>query len=251
MSCSVSGRFTLLPAGECECRNFYHFECIRTWHLTSTTCPTCRGPISKLLDFVLQDTQKLLPRGLNPKNSDPLDYVKCDICERSDGPDASFLLCTTCPDKAGCHLSCFGLDSLPTWDYHCRSCVILGKAPNPPPPRLYHELSPPPPPFKMKPEPQPLPPVLASAASKDPKPHKCDFCNKGFEYKSGVTRHRKTHLNLKEFQCPSCEESFNRKDTLKDHQLIHLAEKPFGCSKCGFRTSHRNSIRRHKNSCKA
>ena len=57
------------------------------------------------------------------------------------------------------------------------------------------------------------------------KEHKCEYCGKEFRRKDNLTRHVKSHLNLREFPCTECSKAFNAKPDLKNHQKIHAAKR--------------------------
>ena len=57
------------------------------------------------------------------------------------------------------------------------------------------------------------------------KEHKCEYCGKEFRRKDTLTRHVKSHLNLREFPCTECDKAFNTKPDLKNHLKIHAAKR--------------------------
>ena len=77
------------------------------------------------------------------------------------------------------------------------------------------------------------------------KKHKCEYCGKGFRKKNNMTRHVKSHLNLREFQCTECGKAFNAKPDLKSHQKIHDSKRTHDCRFCGKLFSRKSNMDRH------
>lgn len=74
----------------------------------------------------------------------------------------------------------------------------------------------------------------------------CPICRKGFEIKSYLTIHLRTHNTEKSFKCsiPMCDRRFKAKQALVDHENRHLGRK-YMCEVCG-KTLTRKTFTRHK-----
>lgn len=90
----------------------------------------------------------------------------------------------------------------------------------------------------------------AAAACKSLR-HQCKFCNKSFDYPSGLVRHERVHTGDSPFECSICCRTFKQQSTLATHFRVHTKEMPFecphqGCDRC-FR--HQTSLKRHALKC--
>ncbi|XP_030051738.1 zinc finger protein 93-like [Microcaecilia unicolor] len=61
---------------------------------------------------------------------------------------------------------------------------------------------------------------------------KCLECDKCFNKKASLQRHKMTHMGKKLFKCSECDICFYYKGNLEMHKMIHTGEKPFKCSEC-------------------
>lgn len=62
----------------------------------------------------------------------------------------------------------------------------------------------------------------------------CKICNKSFSEKGNLTKHLKTHEEVKSNNCTICGRSFTLKAQLVLHlKRVHLQEKSFICELCG------------------
>ena len=66
----------------------------------------------------------------------------------------------------------------------------------------------------------------------DSKRFKCDVCMKGFNHKSNLTKHYRTHTMEKPFACQVCDRKFALKHQLVRHQATHSEIRSFKCSIC-------------------
>ena len=71
-------------------------------------------------------------------------------------------------------------------------------------------------------------------------------CNKKFTTKTLLHLHKQRHSSLKSFGCIKCDKRFKTKSDLIEHQSTHSSEKSFGCDKCDKRFKTYLSIRNHK-----
>lgn len=61
----------------------------------------------------------------------------------------------------------------------------------------------------------------------------CEICGKGFQIKSYLATHMKTHQSADNaFKCTTCGLALKSKDALINHENRHLGLKPFGCTQC-------------------
>ena len=67
------------------------------------------------------------------------------------------------------------------------------------------------------------------------RPFACDFegCSWTFPTQSKLSRHKRTHSDVKKFKCPSCDKAFNRSEHLQQHLQAHKAAKNDGDLKSG------------------
>ena len=78
------------------------------------------------------------------------------------------------------------------------------------------------------------------------KEFKCAQCDKKFSGASSLSRHIKTHSNIKPFKCDECEKVFSRLSSLKRHKNSHTAEKPFKCQVCGWSFIQNSDLKIHE-----
>lgn len=63
--------------------------------------------------------------------------------------------------------------------------------------------------------------------------HKCNVCSLAFSKKSNLTRHHRTHTNLRPFECDECGARFKHKYYVATHRLAcHSNEHRFECWLC-------------------
>ena len=77
----------------------------------------------------------------------------------------------------------------------------------------------------------------------------CVHCNKQFDRRADLSRHKDTHTVLKKnFRCDLCGSTFSRKDTFLRHTKIeHSTEdKKLVCYPCGIIFSRNDNFSRHK-----
>ena len=61
----------------------------------------------------------------------------------------------------------------------------------------------------------------------------CPTCGKGFQCKSYLRVHQRTHSNVKPYPCITCGQNFKSKQSLINHTNRHLGVKPYMCDICG------------------
>ncbi|XP_038209042.1 uncharacterized protein LOC119830201 isoform X2 [Zerene cesonia] len=88
----------------------------------------------------------------------------------------------------------------------------------------------------------------------------CDICDKAFNIKSGLQRHKDTvHNKVAEFKCEYCPERFGSIPKLARHVRTHAGERPYPCKYCDksflksqhytrhLRIKHRDNMRLSRN----
>ena len=76
--------------------------------------------------------------------------------------------------------------------------------------------------------------------------YNCDICDKVFNDKSNLRRHKIIHSGEKPHACPVCHKTFARTSVLKKHQKIHTGDKQFRCNKCGKGFICATTLQRHE-----
>lgn len=75
--------------------------------------------------------------------------------------------------------------------------------------------------------------------------HKCDVCNKSFNYAGDLIRHNRRHTGEKPYQCELCVRSFSHNSNLVRHKRIHTGEKLYKCHECNKSFSDSSHLVRH------
>ena len=76
-------------------------------------------------------------------------------------------------------------------------------------------------------------------------PHKCDLCDKRFQFPNKLKQHREKHL--KKYKCEKCDEELETWTALKRHRekLHPIVPKMHQCSSCSYRTTSKPILSRH------
>ncbi|XP_055944529.1 PR domain zinc finger protein 12-like [Argiope bruennichi] len=77
---------------------------------------------------------------------------------------------------------------------------------------------------------------------------KCVICHKGFNSRSNLRSHMRTHTQQKPFKCDVCQRRFSQSSTLRNHTRLHTGEKPYKCSTCRSSYSQLAGLRAHQKS---
>ena len=84
----------------------------------------------------------------------------------------------------------------------------------------------------------------------DPKPYKCQTCNKCFANSSYLSQHARIHSGIKPYKCNICERRFTQLCHLQQHIRTHTGEKPYKCQHpgCGKAFSQLSNLQSHSRS---
>uniref|UniRef100_A0A8D8I2B6 Zinc finger protein 835 n=1 Tax=Culex pipiens TaxID=7175 RepID=A0A8D8I2B6_CULPI len=78
--------------------------------------------------------------------------------------------------------------------------------------------------------------------------HFCGHCYKGFQYKSGLSKHLLVHNGLKPHKCETCGKSFSQKVNLDIHLRKHTGVEPlrkFSCPVCEKKCIRLSELKQH------
>ncbi|XP_063545387.1 zinc finger protein 93-like [Cydia strobilella] len=78
------------------------------------------------------------------------------------------------------------------------------------------------------------------------KRHICEFCNKEYKYRAGLTNHIRTHTGAKPYSCNICPKTFSDCAVLVRHRRMHAGLKPHVCDICGKKYSEKYLLKNHK-----
>ncbi|XP_035786402.1 zinc finger protein 135-like [Anopheles albimanus] len=77
----------------------------------------------------------------------------------------------------------------------------------------------------------------------------CQYCNKGFHFKSARQRHELIHTGAKPYVCDICNRRFSQKVNLRSHMMIHSGKKrikPHVCGQCDASFDRLSSLLIHQ-----
>ena len=74
----------------------------------------------------------------------------------------------------------------------------------------------------------------------------CNQCGKCFRHKGNLNQHKITHTGIKAFKCNYCNRCFGHKGHLNEHKRIHTGERPFKCNQCNRSFSRAGILQQHK-----
>ena len=74
---------------------------------------------------------------------------------------------------------------------------------------------------------------------------KCTVCGKSFSSTGNLSRHMRTHSDVRPFPCPHCPKRFRQNAHLKKHVRTHTGEKPFECEYCGRKFTQKVTLIGH------
>ncbi|KAH6946740.1 hypothetical protein HPB50_014816 [Hyalomma asiaticum] len=77
---------------------------------------------------------------------------------------------------------------------------------------------------------------------------KCVVCRRGFNSRSNLRSHMRTHTLEKPFACKFCGRSFSQSSTLRNHLRLHTGERPYKCLVCQRAYSQLAGLRAHQRS---
>ncbi|WP_330924244.1 C2H2-type zinc finger protein [Candidatus Sororendozoicomonas aggregata] len=67
----------------------------------------------------------------------------------------------------------------------------------------------------------------------DDRPFVCEMCGSAFKWQRVLVDHLKTHADVADFKCTVCDKTFKTHTGLAHHKKIHSAIRPHKCNKCG------------------
>ncbi|XP_066993964.2 zinc finger protein 62 homolog isoform X2 [Anabrus simplex] len=74
----------------------------------------------------------------------------------------------------------------------------------------------------------------------------CTSCGEEFPNSDSLSRHVKSHSEVKPYCCFHCGKTFTEKCNLKVHLRIHTGERPYSCEQCGMQLRYQKDVSDHK-----
>ncbi|KAG8192600.1 hypothetical protein JTE90_015233 [Oedothorax gibbosus] len=90
--------------------------------------------------------------------------------------------------------------------------------------------------------------ITALTEEDPPRKAVCVLCQKGFNSRSNLRSHMRTHTRHRPFGCGVCGKKFSQSSTLRNHTRLHTGEKPYKCTKCRRAYSQLAGLRAHQKS---
>lgn len=90
-----------------------------------------------------------------------------------------------------------------------------------------------------------LPTTIEMNQSESIVKYKCDICDKSYNTKAVLRKHRKIHGNGLEFRCNLCSKGFKDTEELEKHNRVHLGLRPHSCQFCSNTFSEEGSLKTH------
>ncbi|KAH9403489.1 hypothetical protein TYRP_015383 [Tyrophagus putrescentiae] len=75
--------------------------------------------------------------------------------------------------------------------------------------------------------------------------HKCTVCSKSFTLFFQLKTHQLVHTGVRAHKCATCFKSFKTNGDLKTHQIVHSNSRPFHCTMCQQTFKHKSSLKSH------
>ncbi|XP_047514710.1 zinc finger protein 714-like [Pieris napi] len=72
-------------------------------------------------------------------------------------------------------------------------------------------------------------------------------CTYNTNNSSNMSKHRRTHSQIKLYQCDQCTFSTKFSNSLNVHKRLHTQEKPFACHNCDYKCNSSSNLKKHLN----
>ena len=85
-----------------------------------------------------------------------------------------------------------------------------------------------------------------ASLSKGKKKYQCKMCDKSFEVKTSLYRHKIIHKDDNPYKCITCSKAFSNKVDLNRHERIHTGERPYKCKCCSRAFTTTSEVKNHE-----
>ncbi|KAH9387804.1 hypothetical protein TYRP_009001 [Tyrophagus putrescentiae] len=85
-----------------------------------------------------------------------------------------------------------------------------------------------------------------SRRQREIKNHRCQQCNKSFDFPSNLKIHQRVHTSDRPYKCTVCSKSFTQTSDLKRHQLLHTGDRPYKCTVCSKSFALIGNLKQHQ-----